>query len=178
VTAPPARFDTERLRLRPPILEDAPGIFALYAQDAEVSKYLTWRPHASVETTRAFLQRCADVRERGTAFPWLITLRATGEPVGMIEVRLEGHQAVLGYVIGQPYWGRGFATEAARVVVDWALGQPAIYRVWAVCDIENPASARVLEKAGLQREGVLRRWILHPGASADPRDCFCYSRVR
>jgi [ribosomal protein S5]-alanine N-acetyltransferase len=178
VTAAPATFDTERLRLRPPVLDDASAIFALYAQDPEVTRYLTWRPHPSVETTRAFLQRCADVRAAGTAFPWLITLPATGEPVGMIELRMDGHRADLGYVIGRPFWGRGFATEATRAVVDWALAQPAIHRVWAVCDVENRASARVLEKAGLQREGVLRRWMPHPNASDDPRDCFCFSRVR
>jgi RimJ/RimL family protein N-acetyltransferase len=69
-------------------------------------------------------------------------------------------------------------TEAARAVVDWALGQPGIYRVWAVCDVENAASTRVLEKVGMQREGVLRRWIIHPGVDAVPRDCYCYAIIK
>ena len=83
----------------------------------------------------------------------------------MVELRLHGHMADLGYVIARPHWGQGFVSEAARVVVDWALVQQHIYRVWAVCDIDNAASARVLEKIGMQREGLLRRWIIHPNMS-------------
>ena len=54
----------------------------------------------------------------------------------------------------------------------------AIFRIWAVCDLDNFASARVLEKAGMQREGVLRRYILHPNISSEPRDVYCYATVR
>ena len=63
-------------------------------------------------------------------------------------------------------------------VVDWALTQQGLWRIWAVCDVQNPASARVMEKAGMQREGVLRRWITHPNVSHEPRDCLCYALVR
>src|SRR5215470_11140666 len=59
-----------------------------------------------------------------------------------------------------------------------ALAQPTIYRVWATCDVENEASARLLERAGMEREGVLRRWLVHPNLSEAPRDCFCYSIVK
>ena len=54
----------------------------------------------------------------------------------------------------------------------------AIWRLGAVCDIDNRASARVMEKAGMQREGILRRWMLHPNISAEPRDCFSYATTR
>ena len=53
-----------------------------------------------------------------------------------------------------------------------------VRRVWAVCDIDNRASARVLEKIGFEQEGVLRRWITHPNVGPEPRDALCYSRVR
>jgi RimJ/RimL family protein N-acetyltransferase len=69
-------------------------------------------------------------------------------------------------------------TEAARSVVHWAIGLPLVYRVWAVCDIDNKASARVLEKIGMQRESILRRYIIHPTMSAEPRNCLVYSIVR
>ncbi len=62
-------------------------------------------------------------------------------------------------------------TEAANAVVDWALSQPEVFRVWAVCDVENVASARFLEKIGMRREGTLSRWIIHPNISEQPRDC-------
>jgi len=66
-------------------------------------------------------------------------------------------------------------TEAAQALVEWALSQPEIYRVWAVCDVQNTASTKVLEKLGMRREGVLRRWIIHPNIDVVPRDCYCYA---
>ena len=70
------------------------------------------------------------------------------------------------------------ASEAVRTVVEWALTQRELFRIWAVCDVDNERSARLLERVGMQREGVLHRWIVHPGVSEDPRDCYCYARVR
>jgi ribosomal-protein-alanine N-acetyltransferase len=58
------------------------------------------------------------------------------------------------------------------------FAQPCNFRISGFCDIENVGSARVMEKAGLEREGVLRRWVIHPKASSEPRDCFVYAKVR
>jgi RimJ/RimL family protein N-acetyltransferase len=69
-------------------------------------------------------------------------------------------------------------TEALTEIVQWALAQPAIFRIGSVCDVDNIGSARVMEKAGLVREGVLRQWLIHPNISKEPRDCFSYARVR
>jgi RimJ/RimL family protein N-acetyltransferase len=68
--------------------------------------------------------------------------------------------------------------EAARAVVDVSLSDPTVRRVWAVCDVDNKASARVMEKIGMSFEAVLRRWVIHPNVSPDPRDSLCYSLVR
>jgi ribosomal-protein-alanine N-acetyltransferase len=69
-------------------------------------------------------------------------------------------------------------TEALTVAAEWALSQPGIWRIGDVCDTENGASARVMENAGLLREGLLRRWAVHPNISDVPRDCFIFSKVR
>jgi [ribosomal protein S5]-alanine N-acetyltransferase len=69
-------------------------------------------------------------------------------------------------------------TEALSEVVHWALHQPAVFRIGGVCDVANIGSARVMEKAGLVREGLLRRWLGHPNISDEPRDRFSYARVR
>jgi ribosomal-protein-alanine N-acetyltransferase len=60
----------------------------------------------------------------------------------------------------------------------WAFSEPSVFRVGAVCDIDNQRSARLLEKAGFEREGVLRSWAVHPNISATPRDCYFYSKIR
>jgi ribosomal-protein-alanine N-acetyltransferase len=175
---PPEIIETARLRLRLPRPEDADVIFQEYAQDPEVLKYLMWRLHDNIQTTRAFVKRCLKVWQAGAVFPWVITLKDDGRLAGMLELCIDGHRADLGYVLARSYWGRGYATEAVKAVTAWALAQPAIYRVWAVCDVENIASARVLEKAGMQREGILRRYILHTSVSAEPRDVYCYAMVK
>ncbi len=69
-------------------------------------------------------------------------------------------------------------TEALGGIIDWWKGQPSLYRLWAVCDVENMGSARVMEKAGMQLEGRLRRAILHPASSPEPRDFYIYSIVK
>jgi RimJ/RimL family protein N-acetyltransferase len=169
---------TERLRLRPPALSDAPDLFARYAQDPVVTRLLTWLPHDSLERTRAFVQCCLTGIADGSVVPWVLTAGDDDRPIGMIELRPAGHRAELGYVLAREWWGRGLMTEAARAAIGWALAEPAIFRVWAVTDVDNLASARVLEKAGMEREGLLRRWIVHPNLSPQPRDCWCFARVR
>ena len=69
-------------------------------------------------------------------------------------------------------------TEILNEVTAWALRQRSVYRIGAVCDVDNVGSARVLEKAGFVREGLLRRWLVHPNISDEPRDCYSYARVR
>ena len=175
---PPSILETQRLILRPPRLEDAQVIFNLYTQDDEVTRYLIWEPHKRLDTTVQLIEHCMEMWEKDQAFPWIITRRADDQVLGMIELRAAAFKAELGYVLARQFWGSGIASEAAKVVVDWAITRPGIFRVWAVCDVDNAASARVLEKAGMQREGILRRWMRHVNISQEPRDCICYARVK
>jgi ribosomal-protein-alanine N-acetyltransferase len=69
-------------------------------------------------------------------------------------------------------------TEALTEVTACALRQSSGFRIGAVCDVDNIGSARVLEKSGFVRKGLLRRWLLHPNISDEPRDCYSYARVR
>jgi [ribosomal protein S5]-alanine N-acetyltransferase len=175
---PPARLETNRLLLRKPALADAPTLFAAYMPDPEVTRYVQWRPHTHIEQTLAFLRSCLEAWDSGKRFPYVITLKGADNPVGMVDFHINGTTVGLGYVIGRAFWGHGYVPEAVRAVIDWALNQPEIYRVNASCDVENHASARVLEKVGMQREGVLRRYMIHPSLSPEPRDCYLYAIVK
>lgn len=175
---PPEILETTRLLLRLPVLEDSEPIFRKYARDPEVTKYLVFRPHDDIHVTRDFIRRCRQCWHDETAFPWVVVRKEDHELAGMLELRIDRFRADLGYVIAREYWGKGYATEITKSVIAWALLQEDIYRVWATCDIENLASARVLEKAGMQREGILRRYILHPNISPEPRDSYIYSVVK
>jgi RimJ/RimL family protein N-acetyltransferase len=177
ITAP-ERLLTPRLVLRKPVLGDAGEIFAAWAQDPEVTRYLMRRPDGSLREVEEFLDRTLAHWERGTSYAWPILLRENGLLVGMIEARVDAYMVNISYVIGRAHWNKGFATEAVREVCAWADAEPEVFRVWAVCAVDNPASARVLEKAGMTREGILRRWVVFPNINGAPRDCYRYSLLR
>jgi RimJ/RimL family protein N-acetyltransferase len=174
----PTILNTARLKLRPARLDDASAIFEEYAQDPDVTRYLTWRPNKQVSESKEFLADCLARKKAGEQFLWVITLPSDDRAIGTLACRLKDHKAELGYALAKRFWNQGLMSEAARAVTDWAMTVEPIFRIWAVCDTANTRSARVLEKAGMQREGILRRWGIHPNISAEPRDCFAYSRVR
>jgi RimJ/RimL family protein N-acetyltransferase len=174
---PPESFLTARLHLRKPRPEDAPLIFAAYAQDPEVTRYLTFRPHREVREAEEAVERFLKSWRTGKSYCWLIFSRGDEELLGAIGARND--QGInLGYVLARPFWRQGFMSEALNVVVAWAFSIPSVSRVWAVCDLENVASARLLERNGFRQEGVLTKWSLHPNVSEVPRDCHCYAQTR
>ena len=174
----PERIETERLVLRWTQESDAEEIFARYATDPDVVRYLLWKPHKSVEETRAWIRgRVAD-REAGLTFNWLLLLRESGQILGSIGCSVDKHVVQFGYCLGRDAWNKGYATEAAQTLVPLWLSTSGIWRVQAYCDLENVASARVLEKAGLTSEGTLRRYAISPNLSDEPRDVLMYARVR
>lgn len=175
---PPEEFATPRLHLRVPVPNDAVAVFEQYAQDADVAKHMTWKPHRDISETYEFLNRCITVWQDGSAFVWAIIRKEDDQFLGMVEIRVTGFKVEIGYVLAKAYWGKGYMPEAAQAVVNWAMKQDEIYRVWAVCDVDNIASARVMEKVGMQKEGVLKRWIMHPNITTEPRDCLCYALVK
>lgn len=175
---PPRELRTARLVLRIPRLDDAPAIFEGYAQDPEVTRYLCWPPHRDLAVTQGFVRGRLAAWEQGHDLTWAITRPGEDRCLGMIGIRLDGFKADIGYVLARAFWGHGLMSEAARAVADWGLSLPAVYRVWAMCDVDNRASARVLEKCGMNFEGVLHRFIVHPAVGPEPRDCRCYARVR
>lgn len=177
LSTPPERFETTRLRLRRPTPADAPDVFE-YASDPEVTRFLAFPTHRVVDTVEAFLRSLGPAAERGERYAWAITEVGSDRLIGMLEIRVAAPKADVGYVLGKRYWGRGYMVEALRPVMDWALGQDPIHRVWALCDAENHGSARVLEKVGMTREGILRRWSINPNIGPIPRDHLCYSIVR
>ena len=177
---PPPTFGTARLFGRQPRADDGPAVFAAYANDPEITRYLSWRAYERVEPLTAFLRECVDHWEKGDGhFAWLLCLKGSDQPIGSIGVTLEGNgRAMFGYVLAKKFWGHGMAAEALAFLVDWSLRQPEIHRAWAFCDVENLASARVMEKAGMVREGVLRRWLVSPTLGPEPRDCVVCAKVK
>jgi|GEM_PF-273387 len=172
---PPDELLTPRLRLRVPRLDDAEAMFANWASDPQVSRFLPWAPHADVGVTREFLEKSLGERARGERFPFMLERRDDGRLLGMIDLRLVPRAADFGFVLERPSWGQGLMTEAATTVLAWCRSQPEIERVAAVCYVGNEASARVLERCGLRCEGLRRRGAVHGESRIDVL-CFAWTR--
>jgi [ribosomal protein S5]-alanine N-acetyltransferase len=174
---PPEVLDLQRLRLRRPLLSDASAIFE-YASDPEVARYADWPISSTVEAVAERLRGRKRQWNEGAEFYWVLTLRSEDRAIGSIACSMSGHTAEFGVVLNRRFWRNGYATEACHAVVEWVFSVPFVWRLAATCDVENLASARLLEKSGLTLEGILRRAIVRPNLSAEPRDAFMYAKVR
>lgn len=149
------RIETERLILRRPRPEDAAEIFARYASDPAVTKYMGWPRHRSVEDTNAFLAFSEAQWANWPAGPYLVESR-DGRLLGSTGYTFESaDRALTGYVLAHDSWGRGYATEALRAMVEHApaLG---IRHLRALCHADHRASYHVLEKCGFRLDGMLK----------------------
>lgn len=176
---PPEFFETARLVGRKPREDDAPAVFAAYASDPVATRYLAWIPYTEVEKLAEFLRGRSEAWNKGDGhYAYLLCLRGTDTPIGSIGIFIDAPKAMFGYVLGHAHWGHGYASEALSYLVAWTDTQPRIRRAWAYCATENISSARVMEKAGLEREGVLRRSQVFPNLGPEPRDCVYYAKVK
>jgi ribosomal-protein-alanine N-acetyltransferase len=130
-------------------------------------------PEMAVE----WLEKLPALHEAGTHRVWAITLDFTTlvGAIGLHDIDREHSNAELGYWIGKDFWGHGYATEAARAIVQYALDDMTLERVYAKHFARNPQSGRVLEKIGMQREGVMRRHFRKWG---EFQDCVVYGILR
>ena len=169
----PLEVLTARLLLRPPRVADAPAIFARYASVPEVTKFLGWRRHGSVEETRAFVTFSeTEWRSRGCG-PYLIWSRGGETLLGSTGLQIESPgRAVTGYVLAQDAWGRGYATEALRAIVAVARGS-SVQEIDALCHIEHRPSAHVLEKCGFAAVRTLPEQAF-PNLSPPPAPALLY----
>jgi methylisocitrate lyase len=172
----PASIETERLLLRRPRAGDAEAIFTRYASDPEVTRFLSWPRHGSVADTQAFLAFSDAEWERWPAGPYLIVARGDCGLLGGTGLGFETqYRAATGYVLAKDAWGHGYATEALRAMVDLA-SRIGVQRLYAICHASHRASYRVLEKCGLEREGLLHRYEEFPNvAPGVPADVLCYA---
>ncbi|MBQ7505777.1 MAG: GNAT family N-acetyltransferase [Lachnospiraceae bacterium] len=153
------KIETHRLILRRFKTEDAEDMFHNWASDPEVTRFLTWPPHESIEASKDLLKIWVDSYEDSGFFNWAIEYRETEQVVGSISVvRLNENidAADIGYCMSRALWGKGLMPEALTAVITYLFDAAGLNRVAACHDVNNPKSGRVMEKAGMQKEGILR----------------------
>ena len=153
-------IETERLVLRRYRVDDAEDMFNNWTSDPEVTKFLSWPTHTSVDFTRSLLTKWVSFYDDGKTYNWGITLKGEDRIIGNIAVVERDERTCsyeIGYCLGKKFWGRGIMPEALRAVIRYLFeGESDLNRVYATHDLRNPKSGRVMQKAGMRFDGVLR----------------------
>lgn len=162
-------LETGRLLLRKLRMEDAADMFE-YGQDPEIARRGLWPPLQSLEESQTDIAETMEGYARGTEMSWALENKANGKMIGRFGLgpfSRMNNRIEIGYAMNRSYWGQGLATEAARRLVQFAFEQLGVNRVQAIVLPENSGSIRVLEKSGMQREGLLRGYQLVQGEYLD-----------
>ncbi len=167
-------FETEHLIVRELGLDDVQDMFE-YAQDDEIAALGLWLPQKTLQENIDDIQEAIDGYATGTNFTWAVEHRADHKMIGRLSLggyNARDARADLGYAYNRLYWGKGYATEAARAVLQFSFDSLKLHRVGATVLPDNFGSIRVLEKLGFQREGTRRQAYSLRGSH---EDLFCYS---
>lgn len=154
------RLETDRLILRRFTIDDAEEMFNNWASDDEATKYFTWPTHKNIEMTIGYINYCIQGYAEPSFYQWIMEIKETHERIGNISVIKaidEIDSLELGWVIGRKYWGKGYTAEAAKAILDVLFDKVGANCVYAVHDVNNPNSGRVMQKIGMKYEGTLRQ---------------------
>lgn len=177
MSLPPPTLHTDRLRLRPFDDADADALFGLQS-NASVLRYWDAPPWTERGRAGRFITACRQMAEEGTGTRLAVDRTSDGAFLGWCSLTRwnpEYRSAAMGYCFDEAAWGRGYATEAAHALLQWAFDTLDLNRVQAETDTRNAASARVLEKLGFVREGTLREDCV---VSSEVSDSWVYGLLR
>jgi ribosomal-protein-alanine N-acetyltransferase len=166
-------LETERLILRRLELSDAPLVFE-YMKDREIALNTLLIPYPYPDgAAEDWINGTQEAEEHGDDFTFAVTRKADGLFMGACGVhRIPEHQrAEIGYWLGKPHWGQGYMSEAARRVIQFGFEELGLNRIYAGYFTRNPASRRVMEKAGMTYEGTYRQNVLKWGDFVDVGAC-------
>ncbi|MEJ2408530.1 MAG: GNAT family N-acetyltransferase [Novosphingobium sp.] len=171
-------LETARLRLRPFEPDDAEAV-AAYSTSEEFVRYMPL-PRQTPESAAAFVARCVAEGMPDTQGNWRFVVedRETARVIGSIRIGVrepDHQQGDVGYALHQSHWGKGYMTEALERILSFGFSELPLERIWATADVDNIASWRVMEKAGMQREGLMRHHRLIRGQW---RDSVLYACLR
>ncbi|MBQ8136259.1 MAG: GNAT family N-acetyltransferase [Clostridia bacterium] len=164
-------LETDRLKLRPLRMADAHDLFD-YAQDPQVSKHVLWRAHTSIQHSRQFIREIRRQYRSGFPGSFAIEWKAQRKMIGTIGymwLNHDFHSCEIGYSLSRDYWNKGIMTEALKEVIRYTFETMHINRIEAMYEVDNPASGRVMEKAGMRYEGTLRQRVRNKEHYSDVR---------
>jgi ribosomal-protein-alanine N-acetyltransferase len=159
----PVTLTTGRLKLRPIRHEDLHAFFDIWS-DAEVMRYFSFPTMASIDEATDRMAHLLKLSAEGKDLVFAVEMLTTGEVLGncaLCRVNEQCRRAEINYCLKRQYWGHGYMAEAISALIAHAFDTVKLHRIEADIDTRNLASARLLDRLGFIREGVLReRWIV------------------
>ncbi|MCM2677371.1 GNAT family N-acetyltransferase [Alkalicoccobacillus plakortidis] len=162
-------LETERLILRKVTVDDAEDMFE-YTSVPDVSKYVPWQTHQTIEDTHQFIAFIMKQYESGKLAPWAIECKETSKVIGTFDFVTwypQHYRAEIGFILSRDFWGKGLILEAAKEVTRFGFEHMNLNIIKAPCMTENVQSASVLQKLGMELEGVLKEQYYIKGQFRD-----------
>jgi [ribosomal protein S5]-alanine N-acetyltransferase len=153
-------LETKRLILRRFTINDAEFIFKNWANDDEVTKYLTWPSHKNINETISIREKWMKEYEKKDFYQWAIVLKEINEPIGSISVVKQSDDIKMvhiGYCIGKKWWDKGITSEALKTLIKFFFEDVGVNRIESRHDPNNPNSGKVMVKCGMKYEGHMRQ---------------------
>lgn len=170
-------LETGSLVLRKIVETDYKAVFECTG-DPEVARYMTWEAHNNPESSRHLVKFILKRYKDNKPANWAVMLKKENRLIGtcgFVSSFPLNKRAEISFALRKDCWGRGYATEAVKKTIEFGFEKIGYNRIEAFCDVENIASARVMEKCGMRLEGVLRQYAYLKGKF---RDMKCYAILR
>ena len=152
-------LETERLILRQFTIDDAQNMYENWASDELAVKEMPWNIHKSISETEQILENWIESYNNDNFYKWAIFSKVDNELIGdisVVKMSLNSENCEVGYIIGSEWWNKGYMTEALKMVIDFLINEVGFHLIYALHDVKNPASGRVMEKAGMKYEATMR----------------------
>lgn len=172
-------FETARLKLRKFRISDAEHIFKNWASSDNVTKYVTWNTHRSVDESMEYCAAIIKETSNLDSFHWIIEHSELGEAIGdvsVVKVDKEKSEAHLGYVLGEKWWNKGYMSEAVEAVIAYLIFVIGFDKVTAAHIKENVASGRVMQKCGMTKTGETTRTLENKGGRVVELDVYSMTK--
>lgn len=153
-------LETDRLILRRLTIDDATQMFANWASSERVAGYMSWEAYKTIDEVIKNLTEWQEEYKKPDTYYWGVWLKSEQKLIGTVYLLTEGEIALVGslsYCIGERWQNKGYASEAARRVIDFAIDDVGFHRIEAYHAKSNPQSGRVMRNCNMQYEGVLRQ---------------------
>ena len=153
-------LETKRLILRKPTFADASDMFNNFESSEKVTKYMSWKPHKTIEETNELLKIWVEESKDLTKYSWLIELKEINQVIGSISsvnTNETLESVMIGYCIGEKWWGKGIVAEALKEIIKFFFEEVGVNKICATHDPRNPNSGKVMKKCNMRYEGRLRQ---------------------